>query len=70
MVNSNSPIIYLYPREFIQDFINKKRYWMGIPKLPPLDIDMIKKTFNNYQKKLTLEEKSRNTTTNVVIFSK
>jgi hypothetical protein len=43
---------------------------MGIPKLPPLDIDMIKKTFNNYQKKLTLEEKSRNTTTNVLIFSK
>ena len=47
MLSSNSPIIYLYPREFIQDFINKKRYWMGIPKLPPLDIDMVKKHLIN-----------------------
>ena len=70
MVNGNSPIIYLYPREFIQDFINKKRYWMGIPKLPPLDIDMVKETFNKFQKKLTLEEKSRNTSNQVLIFSK
>jgi len=64
MVSSNSPIIYLYPREFIQDFINKKRYWMGIPKLPPLDIDMVKNTFNKYKNKLTIEEKSRNTSIN------
>ena len=64
MVSSNSPIIYLYPREFIQDFINKKRYWMGIPKLPPLDIDMVKKTFNKYKNKLTIEENSRNTSIN------
>ena len=70
MVNSNSPIIYLYPREFIQDFINKKRYWMGIPKLPPLDIDMIKETFNKYQTKLTTEEKSRNTIITPIVFSK
>ena len=69
MVNSNSPIIYLYPLEFIQDFINKKRYWMGIPKLPPLDIDMIKETFNNFQKKLTSEEKKRNTSNQVYVFS-
>ena len=70
MVNSNSPIIYLYPREFIQDFINKKRYWMGIPKLPPLDIDMIKETFNKYQTKLTTEEKSRNSIITPILFSK
>lgn len=69
MVNSNSPIIYLYPREFIQDFINKKRHWMGIPKLPPLDIDMVKETFNKYQKKLTSEEKKRNTSNQVYVFS-
>ena len=70
MVNSNSPIIYLYPREFIQDFINKKRHWMGIPKLPPLDIDMVKETFNKYQNKLTPEEKKRNTSNQVYVFSK
>jgi len=70
MVNGNSPIIYLYPREFIQDFINKKRYWMGIPKLPPLDINMVKETFNKYQTKLSPEEKSRNITEQVYIFTK
>jgi hypothetical protein len=37
---------------------------MGIPKLPPLDIDMVKKTFNKYKNKLTIEENSRNTSIN------
>jgi hypothetical protein len=43
---------------------------MGIPKLPPLDINMVKETFNKYQTKLTPEEKSRNITEQVYIFTK
>ena len=60
MTDPRSSLGYLYPCEFDQDFINKKRYWMGIPKLPPLDIDLIKHIFNKYEDELNLEEKKRN----------
>ncbi len=60
MTNPKSSLAYMYPQEFEQDFINKKRYWMGIPKLPPLDIDLIKHVFYKYQDELKPEEKDRN----------
>jgi len=60
MTNPKSSLAYMYPQEFEQDFINKKRYWMGIPKLPPLDIDLIKHVFFKYQDELKPDEKDRN----------
>jgi 5'-3' exoribonuclease 2 len=64
MLNSRSSLAYMYPQEFDQDFINKKRYWMGIPKLPPLDINLIKHVFYKYQDELKQDEKERNSIKN------
>jgi 5'-3' exonuclease len=50
----------MYPEKFQQDFINKKKYWMAIPKLPPLDIDQIKTVFLKYKNKLKKDELNRN----------
>jgi 5'-3' exonuclease len=60
MLDSKSSLTYLYPNEFEQCFLNKKKYWMGIPILPPLDIKLIKYIFNKYKDELTEEEKNRN----------
>jgi 5'-3' exonuclease len=60
VVNPKSSIIYMYPEEFTQDFINKKRYWMGIPNLPPLDIKQLKYSYSKYEDELTKEEQNRN----------
>lgn len=60
MTNPKSSLIYLYPLEFKQDFINKKKYWMGIPTLPPLDITQIKHSYFKYKNELTKEELERN----------
>jgi 5'-3' exoribonuclease 2 len=60
VINPKSSIIYMYPNEFTQDFINKKRYWMGIPNLPPLDIEQLKHYYNKYKNELSKEELERN----------
>jgi 5'-3' exonuclease len=60
MTNSNSSLIYMYPLEFKQDFINKKKYWMAIPILPPLDIKQIKHSYFKYKDELKKEELERN----------
>jgi 5'-3' exonuclease len=60
VTDSNSPLAYMYPEKFQQDFINKKKYWMAIPKLPPLDIDQIKTVFLKYKNKLKKDELNRN----------
>ena len=60
MTNPKSSLIYMYPQEFEQDFINKKRYWMAIPNLPPLDIKQIKYSYFKYKDELKKEELERN----------
>ena len=60
MIDKKSSLHYLYPKEFEQDFINKKKYWMAIPYLPQLNIDLIKKKYNKYKDELTLDNKKRN----------
>jgi 5'-3' exonuclease len=67
MLNSNSSLAYAYPTEFKQDFINKRRYWMAIPDLPPLDIHAIIHTFNKYKDELNKEEKERNETKEIFV---
>ena len=61
MLNRKSSLAYMYPSDFEQDFINKTKHWMAIPKLPPLDIDLVKHIYNKYQDELNSEEKERNT---------
>lgn len=56
MLNVNSSLIHLYPNRYKIDLIGKKKYWMGIPELPSLEIDLIKNTIKKYYKKLSTEE--------------
>jgi 5'-3' exonuclease len=66
----NNEIEYLYPYEFEQDFINKKKHWMAIPILPQLNIDLVKKIYLKYKMKLSTEEKLRNVIIDNFIFLK
>ena len=50
MTNPNSSLAHLYPTDFKQDFIGKHRYWMGIPYLPQLEINLVNRTFKKYEK--------------------
>jgi 5'-3' exonuclease len=49
-ISENNKLSYLYPINFEQDFINKKKYWMAIPILPQLNINLIKNIYLNYEK--------------------
>ena len=62
---TNSDIIYLYPYDFEIDLINKKKYWMGIPILPQLNIHAVKTIFKKFRKNLTKEERLMNKTLNI-----
>ena len=48
MTNPKSSLAFLYPVKFEQDFVNKRKYWMAIPNLPPLDMDLLKHYFEKY----------------------
>ena len=43
----NSDLIHLYPIKINQDFLYKYKYYKAIPKLPLLDIELVKKTLLN-----------------------
>ena len=60
VLNQNSSIAFMYPTEFEQDFVNKKKYWMAIPKLPPLDLDMLKYSYFKYKDEIKKEDSERN----------
>jgi 5'-3' exonuclease len=60
VLNQNSSIAFMYPIEFEQDFINKKKYWMGIPKLPQLDFDMLKHSYFKYENEIKKDDAQRN----------
>ena len=60
MTNPKSSLAHLYPLDFEQDFINKNKYWMGIPLLPSLEIDLVKYIYCKYQDELSNEDKFRN----------
>lgn len=48
LMNSNkSPLIHLYPEDFEIDLLYKTKYWQGIPLLPDLELELVKKTINN-----------------------
>jgi len=60
VLNQNSSIAFMYPMEFEQDFINKKKYWMAIPNLPPLDFDILKHSYFKYENEIKKEDLERN----------
>jgi 5'-3' exonuclease len=60
VLNPKSSIAFMYPTEFEQDFINKKKYWMAIPNLPPLDFDMLKHSYFKYKDEIKKEDVIRN----------
>jgi len=64
-ISTNSDIIYLYPNDFEIDLINKKKYWMGIPALPELNINAVKIIFKKYKNKLTNSERILNKTLDI-----
>jgi 5'-3' exoribonuclease 2 len=66
MLNTNSSLSYLYPIEFKQDLINKSKYWMAIPELPPLNITLVNYIFNKYKNELLKEELLRNSEGKVI----
>jgi 5'-3' exonuclease len=67
MIEPSSPITYLYPTSFEIDYLYKRFNWQGIPILPPLDIDEVKKHTKNI--KLTKEEEDILQSKNTVIIS-
>jgi hypothetical protein len=49
--------------------LNKSKYWMIIPKLPPLEIDLIKYIYMKYQDELSKEDNFRNRLCENLIFN-
>ena len=50
MKDINSPIINLYPDSFEIDLLYKSKYWEGIPILPDLEVDSVKKEVSKIDK--------------------
>ena len=69
MLNHNSTVAHLYPTDFTQDFIGKARYWMAIPNLPPLEIELLKRSYAKYKDKLTNEDNKKNKSVKNYLFS-
>lgn len=68
MLNTNSSLAHLYPMYFQQDFLNKNKHWQGIPHLPSLEINAVKRAYHKYKDKLTSSESDRNKLKNVYQF--
>lgn len=68
MLNVNSSLAHLYPSKYKIDLINKKKYWMGIPELPQLEINLIKKVVKKYYSKLSKEDLEYNKVKNTFYF--
>ena len=47
----------------------KKKYWMGIPELPQLEIDLIRNVIKKYYNKLSTEDEEYNNVKNNYIFN-
>lgn len=57
MLNPKSSLVHLYPIKVELDFVGKNKYWMVQPVLPPLEIELVKHSFNKYKDELTDDEK-------------
>lgn len=62
MTSDNSPLIHLYPIKYDIDLLYKTKYWQGIPILPDLEIDLVKKVVEKYYK-------NNNFNSNILIYN-
>lgn len=42
----------VYPTKFEIDYINKHKQWMGIPQLPPIDLELVYNSYNKIEKEM------------------
>jgi 5'-3' exonuclease len=68
VTNYNSSLYYMYPLEFEQDYINKHKYFMAVPKIPPLNMNLIKYIYNKYKNELTKLDLPRNELKDIYYF--
>ena len=54
--NCNSPLSHLYPINYELDLLYKDKYWQAIPKLPSLDIDLVKRVLRKFSNNNILED--------------
>ncbi len=69
VLNPKSSIAFMYPTEFEQDFINKKKHWMAVPRLPPLDFDILKHSYFKYKDEIKKEDAKRNEYKDIILFN-
>jgi 5'-3' exonuclease len=58
----------LYPLEFQQDFINKRKYWQGIPQLPSIDLKHIYGNYKKYYNELPPNQVIKNKPQSIHLF--
>jgi 5'-3' exonuclease len=69
MTNGYSSLAHLYPTDFEQDYLHKTKYWMAIPLLPQLEINLVKYVYNKYQDELSKEDNFRNRLCDNLVFN-
>jgi 5'-3' exonuclease len=55
-----SSLAHLYPIDFQIDFLYKRKYWEGLPILPPMEPKLIKYVYSKYKDELLDEELKKN----------
>jgi 5'-3' exonuclease len=70
VTSSNSSLIHLYPVSIDIDFLYKHKYWEGIPKLPPMEIKLVKHHYLKYKDEISEDDLNRNRIENEIIFEK
>lgn len=60
LTSDDSPILDFYPKKFDIDYDGKKSDYMGITLLPFIDVDRLKKSFNDVKGSLTDEQVKMN----------
>jgi 5'-3' exonuclease len=63
-----SSLSHLYPVDFQIDFLYKKKYYEGIPKLPYMEVKLIKHVYSKYKDELLDDELKRNRIEKELIF--
>ena len=69
ILSNNSDIKKLYPKIFEIDYLYKKKYWMTQPKIPTMDIELIKKHFSKIKKNFSEIENELNKKQNLFIYN-
>jgi 5'-3' exonuclease len=70
MLDHQSELHHLYPTKITYDYISKKKYWMVMPNLPNLEIDLIKSNFDKIKDKFDKNDNLKNRIAKIYYFSK